>query len=81
MKRGAAGAHLQAPCFLSLRSARAIEPTIAWTIVSFRNANTFLQLSGLGRALQPRLGANSDLGPMSFPGEPGHQAMPINFLV
>ena len=41
---------------------RSHESTTAWIAVSFLSANTryaILQLSGLGRALQSRLGANS----------------------
>ena len=55
-------AHFQFFGFLSLRNAQTIEPTTAWAAVSFPGSSTrysFLHFSGLGRALQPRHGANS----------------------
>ena len=61
-RRKVGGAQLAIPWPLSL-NAKIIEPTTARAVVSSLSMNTnypFLHLSGLGRVLQPRLGANSD---------------------
>ena len=61
MKRVAAGAHLPTPGIRNLRNAQTIEPTTAWTAVSFPSGSTmysFLHLSGVGRALWANSGDN-----------------------
>ena len=86
MKRALISRHLG---FLSLRNAQTVEPTTAWTAVSFLSASTrywFLHFSGAGRALWANSSQGSAktsrswLGPMSISSELGHLAVPINFL-
>ena len=57
MKRIAAGDNRPASRFLSLRNANIIDPTTAWAAIFFPSMNSVCPLSGLGRALQSRMGS------------------------
>ena len=65
VKNVAAGAHRWAPGLMGLQNTQTIDLFTSGVSVSYCNANTrfplftFSLLSGLGRALQPRLGADS----------------------
>ena len=62
MKHVIAGVDRPTPSLLSSRNAQMIEPTTDYAGVFFLSANTrysFVQLSGLERALQSKHGANS----------------------
>ena len=62
MKRIAAGAHHPTPWLFELANSQTIEPTTAWTAVSFPSASTgysFLHLNGVGRALWANSGEGS----------------------